>query len=501
MLPARPAELAGTACAAWAQPLTLPTYEPLPPDRYPAYLDRRVYQGSSGRVYPLPFHHGIASEAHPRAWQAVHLENEWLRVVVLPELGGRIHVARDRASGEDLFWANPEIKPALVGLAGPWIAGGVEFNWPQHHRPATYLPVDWQIEHEDDGSVVVWCSDHDPFARMKGMHGVRLRPGSAVLELAVRLFNRSELPQTFLWWANVAAAVHDEYQSFFPRDVRYVADHARRAITAFPRADRPYYGIDYPHRPGAECLDWYRNIPVPTSYMATESAEEFFGGYDHRSGVGFVHVADNAVSPGKKQWTWGDAPFGHAWDANLSDDRTPYVELMAGVFTDNQPDFAWLAPGETKVFSQHWYPIRDIGPADRATLGAAVRLTRVQGGEERERADVGVVVPRSLRGVVVALSADGRELASYTAYLDPARPLRLSQGLPAGTSMVIDTARTPQRGDIVFARIRGRLKVGVLGTQLGRKVLCSDAESFWIDHTTDVWGVAIAADPPLDALF
>lgn len=76
-----------------------------------------------------------------------------------------------------------------------------------------------------------------------------------------------------------------------------------------------------------------------------------------------------------------------------------------------------------------------------------------------------------------------------------------SHGLPAGTAMIVDTSRRPQRGDFVFARIRGRLKVGVLGTQLGRSVLRADTESFWIDHTTDVWGVAIAADPPLDALF
>ena len=75
-----------------------------------------------------------------------------------------------------------------------------------------------------------------------------------------------------------------------------------------------------------------------------------------------------------------------------------------------------------------------------------------------------------------------------------------SQGLPAGTEVVVDTGRRPQRGDIVFARIRDRLTVGVLGTQLGRSVLRSDTGSYWIDHTTDVWGVAIMADPPLDSL-
>ncbi|MFC4628484.1 DUF5107 domain-containing protein [Promicromonospora alba] len=441
-LPDRPDDLAGRAAAAWEAPLTLTTYEPLPPDRFPAYLDRRVYQGSSGRVYPLPFHHQIADEPQQRAWRAVHLENEWLRVVVLPELGGRIHVARERRTGRDFFWTNPVIKPALVGLAGPWVAGGVELNWPQHHRPATYLPVDVEIEEEPDGAVVVWCSDHDPFTRMKGMHGVRLRPDSAVLELTVRLYNRTELPQSFLWWANVAAKVDDDYQSFFPHDVTYVADHARRAITAFPHADRPYYGVDYPARAGdvgtaadaaeltGDQLDWYRNIPVPTSYMCLASGEEFFGGYDHAARLGFVHVADRALSPGKKQWTWGNAPFGHAWDENLADDGSHYVELMAGVFTDNQPDFAHLAPGETKVFSQFWYPFREVGPVDRATLDAAVRLERLA-TRSGTTARTGVVVPRPLTGIEVTLSLEGRVIATDVVDADPAHPAQLAHDLPA----------------------------------------------------------------------
>lgn len=457
-LPDRPDDLAGRAAAAWAAPLTLTTYEPLPPDRFPAYLDRRVYQGSSGRVYPLPFHHQIADEPHQREWRAVHLENEWLRIVVLPELGGRIHVARERAGGRDFFWTNPVIKPALVGLAGPWVAGGVELNWPQHHRPATYLPVDVEIEEEPDGAVVVWCSDHDPFTRMKGMHGVRLRPDSAVLELTVRLYNRSELPQSFLWWANVAARVDDDYQSFFPHDVTYVADHARRAVTAFPHADRPYYGVDYPARAGdvrtahdgveltGDRLDWYRNIPVPTSYMCLHSSEEFFGGYDHAARLGFVHVADRALSPGKKQWTWGNARFGHAWDANLADDGSHYVELMAGVFTDNQPDFAYLAPGETKVFSQFWYPFREVGPVDRATLDAAVRLER-SGTAVR----TGVVVPRPLAGVEVTLSAGGQTLATEVVDVDPGRPALLTHDLPAGTGPVTATVTHEGRVLVTWA--------------------------------------------------
>lgn len=437
-LPQRPAHLAGARAAAWREPLVLPTYRPADPDVLPAYLDRRVYQGSSGRVYPLPFHDRIASEPEDVAWDAVHLENDWLRVVVLPELGGRIHVARDLTRGEhgyDFFYANPVIKPALVGLAGPWIAGGVEFNWPQHHRPATYLPTDCEVEHHDDGSVTAWCSDHDPFARMKGMHGVRLHPERAVLEVHARLYNRSEVPQTFLWWANVAARVHDDYQSFFPRDVVAVADHAERAVTAFPAADGPYYGVDYPARHDAvataadgtavrgDRLDWYRNIPVPTSYMAVGSREGFFGGYDHAAGAGFVHVADPVVAVGKKQWTWGNAPFGHAWDANLSDDGAHYVELMAGVFTTNQPDFAHLAPGETKVFHQTWAPFQDLGPVHAATTDAAVRVDRLLPGGDDAGLRLGVAAfAHGAPCRVVALDDVGVELAGADLAVGPGRP-------------------------------------------------------------------------------
>ena len=390
-LPPRPAHLADAEVAAWSAPIVLPTYRPTEPDRYPAYLDRRVYQGSSGRVFPLPFHDRISETPTEQSWTGLHLENAYVRLLVLPELGGRIQLAVDKRTGYPLFYANPVIKPALVGLAGPWLAGGVEFNWPQHHRPATYLPMAWEID-ESDGTL--WCSDHDPFARMKGMHGVRLRPDSTVIELRARLFNRDELTQTFLWWANVAAEVHDDYQSFFPADVTMVADHAKRAVTTFPAATTPYYGVDYTeqrtadHRtdspfvvPG-DRLDWPRNIPVPTSYMCVGSRGDFFGGYDHRAGAGFVHWADRHYAVGKKQWTWGDDAFGRTWNRNLTDGDAVYIELMAGVFTDNQPDFSHLAPGETKTFSQHWYPVAGTGVIVASTLDLALGRRLGEGGTE-----------------------------------------------------------------------------------------------------------------------
>ena len=236
-LPPAPAALAGPV-KAWQSPLSIPNWEPLPGERNPMFLEKRVYQGSSGRVYPLPFIDRIADAPVDRAWQAIHLENEYLRVLILPELGGRIHMAVDKTNGYDFVYRQDVIKPALVGLAGPWLSGGIEFNWPQHHRPGTYLPVEATIENDDDGSCTVWLSAIDPLSRMKGMHGVCLHPDRSYIELKMRAYNRTPFVQTFLWWANVAVRVHEGYQSFFPPDVTCVADHAKRATSRLWAAAR-----------------------------------------------------------------------------------------------------------------------------------------------------------------------------------------------------------------------------------------------------------------------
>ena len=144
--------------------------------------------------------------------------------------------------------------------------------------------------------------------------------------------------------------------------------------------------MDYQNRPGANDLAWYKNIPVPTSYMVCQTQFDFFGGYDFKAGGGFVHVADRHIAPGKKQWTWGNHAFGYAWDRELTDANGPYIELMAGVFTDNQPDFSYLAPYETKTFSQFWWPIQGIGPVQQATARRALRMVVREDRDDRTRA-------------------------------------------------------------------------------------------------------------------
>ncbi len=400
--------------------LEIPTYPVGVPEKNPVFFEKRVYQGSSGKVYPLPFIDKVFDQAVPVAYQAARLENDFVRLVMLPEIGGRIFLGQDKSNNDyDFFYRQDVIKPALVGLAGPWISGGVEFNWPQHHRPGTFMPADVAIEHEADGAVTIWQSEHDPIDRLKGMHGIRLRPGSSLIELRARLYNRTAMPRTFLWWANVAAMVHDRYQSFFPPDVHYVADHAVRALSSFPEANNPYYGVDYQNRPGENDLSWYKNIPVPTSYMVCQTEFDFFGGYDFKAEGGFVHVADRHVAPGKKQWTWGNHPFGWAWDRELTDANGPYVELMAGVYTDNQPDFTYLLPYETKTFSQFWWPLQGIGPIQQANRDAALSFVV----HDDRRVVLGLNVSAPFRGELVIQAASG-VIARFPVDLQPGQAWR-----------------------------------------------------------------------------
>ncbi|MHB8955045.1 MAG: tetratricopeptide repeat protein [Pirellulaceae bacterium] len=362
---------ADTHVRVWREAITIATYGVGVPDRNPMFLEKRVYQGSSGTVYPLPVIDRIFDDKSPRVYDAVFLENEFLKVMILPELGGRVQMAFDKTNQYHFLYYNRVIKPALVGLAGPWLSGGLEFNWPQHHRPSTFMPVDCETVANPDGSQTVWCSEIERLQRTKGMHGFTLYPDKAYLEIKVRLFNRSPQPQTFLWWANPAVHANAHHQSIFPPDVHAVMDHGKRDVSGFPIATGTYYKVDY--APGTD-ISRYRNIPVPTSYMAYRSAYDFVGSYDHGRQAGLLHIASHHIAPGKKQWTWGTGDFGRAWDRELTDKDGPYVELMCGAYTDNQPDFSWLMPGEEKSFSQYFMPYKGVGVIKNATLDAAVSL-------------------------------------------------------------------------------------------------------------------------------
>lgn len=403
---------------AWVEQVSIPTYRVGQPEKNPMFLEKRVYQGSSGVVYPHPVIEKIEDEKTDMEYTAVFLENEYLKIMILPELGGRIQRAYDKVKDRDFVYYNRVIKPALVGLAGPWISGGIEFNWPQHHRPSTFSPVDFTLEEGPDGSQTVWVNELEVMFRTRGMAGFTLYPEKAYLEIKGRLFNPTPFPQTFLWWANPAVKVNEHYQSIFPPDVYAVFDHGKRDVSDFPMATGTYYKVNY--APGTD-ISRYHTIPVPTSYMAIQSQYDFIGCYEHDTGGGMLHVADHHFSPGKKQWTWGNGNFGYAWDRNLTDEDGPYIELMTGVFTDNQPDFSWIGANESKSFEQYFMPFAGIGGVKNATKEALVNMEW-----EGARIKLGAYATANYKNTRILLYCKERLVKEFRYDLSPAEVFRES---------------------------------------------------------------------------
>lgn len=355
--------------------IIIPTYPEPSAEEMPMFAENRVHQRSSGRPYPNKVVMEVdRTHKEDKEYKLVTLENEYVKIEILPEIGGRIYSAYDKTTGYDYFYKQHVIKPALIGVLGSWISGGVEFNWPFHHRASGFMPCDFTIEELPDGSAACHLSEHDPIDRMKGMVSIILRPGETSLETRMRLYNRTSADKSFLWWENAAVPVNESYQIFFPQDVSYVNFHYLKSRTTYPIAGNGVFnGI--PMDTDRD-ISWHKNTKQATSYFACASDYDFFGGYDHGKECGVVHIGDHHISPGKKMFTWAYCQLSKSWENALTDTDGEYAELMAGSYSDNQPNFSWLAPYETKEFSQHWYPISKIGSPTFANLNCAFRLDK-----------------------------------------------------------------------------------------------------------------------------
>lgn len=352
----------------------IPTYPTPMPEEMPMFSETSNHQGTTGNPYPARATSGVETEkCEERPYTLITLENDYIRVGILPELGGRVCEAYDKVTGYDFLYRQHVIKPAMIGAYGPWTSGGLEFNWPFHHRPSTLMPVDYYTEYEADGTAIAWLSEHSPCDRTKGMVGIVLRPDASYFETRMVITNRTENKHSFLWWENAAVAVHEDYRLIFPPDVTWVHHHNDASHTTFPIA-QGQYGADNISEP--KDISWHGNSKIATSYFAGPSEYDFFGGYDYRRKCGIIHVADHHVSPGKKMFTWGYGTNADTWERKLTDYDGAYAELMAGSYTDDQPDFTWLMPYESKCFSQYWYPTSGIGYVSFANLNAAVAIDR-----------------------------------------------------------------------------------------------------------------------------
>jgi tetratricopeptide (TPR) repeat protein len=353
-----------SACALHAQvkvhegTLSLPYYQEGPPNPnapFDQYATNRFN-------YPYVLRDNLTSHLVERAFRAVYLENEYLKCVILPDVGGHIYTCTDRINNIPMFYENPSIKEAAIGMRGGWAAFGLEFNFPVSHNWMTVSPIDFAYGKEDDGSAFVTVGNIDRMYGMEWSVRVVLHPGSTLLELRVTLNNRSDVRHRFYWWSNGGIQAWDDTRISYP--MHYSAAHGFADVDRWP--------VD---SSGTDLSIVGNHTHGPVSRFVHGSREPFMGIWNPHTNAGVAHFAEYSELPAKKIWSWGGDADGLDWRKALSDNNSAYVEVQGGLFR-NQETYAFLEPRQTIRFSEYWMPLHELGGLARANLSGAVNLIR-----------------------------------------------------------------------------------------------------------------------------
>jgi len=385
----------------WEDQLVIPTWEIGPPEKMPAFPETFANHWENRKIYPYPYKDVLTEKKTDKSYTACWLENSFIKLLVTPEIGGKIYGARDKTNNYDFFYWQSTVKPALISLTGAWVSGGIEWNFPNGHRPSTFSTVSHCLTENPDGSKTIWVGETELVYGMRWIVGITVYPGKSIIEANIRLLNPTPVQHSYYMWATTATYTNDNYQLIYP--TRLMTGHGKHNFFHWPI----YKGRD---------LSWWRNTLNPSSYFAMEPGN-FFGGYDHGSQTGTVIVGNEHIMVGKKFWTWGTSPAGQLWDWLLSDENKPYVEPQAGIYSDNQPDFHWLQPGEIKSFKLYFFPVRDIGPFKNANIHGALNLEF-----KDDLVKMGVYSTAILENAIVRLTQNGNTVFEKGLLIDPSKP-------------------------------------------------------------------------------
>ncbi|MCX6577448.1 MAG: DUF5107 domain-containing protein [Candidatus Aminicenantes bacterium] len=410
----------------WEEPLVIPTYLVQAPEHNPIFYNGRAYQGAKGPVYPYPFWDRLTDIRKDLTYQAVYLENQYVKICVLPEIGGRVFSGLDKTNNYDFIYRQHVIKPALIGMLGAWISGGVEWNIPHHHRATTFMAVDHTIVKNPDGSATIWTGELELRHRTRWLVGLTLKPDSSAIDVTVKILNRTPLAHSMLCFANVAIHANKEYQVIFPPDAEFATFHGKNQFSRWPISTETYNRQDYTK--GVD-VSWWKNHAAPTSFFAWDNEGDFLAGYDHGKEAGVAFIGDHNFVPGKKLWTWGTGPEGRLWEKLLTETDGPYAELMFGAYSDNQPDYSWTQPYEIRTVRQTWFPIRKIAGIKAANKDAACNLAMTEKGT----AAIGFYTPAEYRDAKVMLKSGEKTVFEEKIAIGPGRPyLKKDVALPSG---------------------------------------------------------------------
>jgi hypothetical protein len=252
------------------QDWVIPTYLVAPPDKNPMFFKGESYQGASRYIYPYSLNDVISDEKTEKAWKTVTLENEYIKLCIAPEIGGKLYYATDKSNGYNFIYKNNVVKPSNIGMLGAWVSGGIEWCVLHHHRASTFQPVDYTTSENSDGSKTIWIGETEPRQRMRWTIGITAFPERSYFRAEVKIHNPTPFTHTFLYWANVAAHTNENYQVIFPPSVNIATYHAKNSFTNWPVSTEIYNGQDFTK--GVD-ISWWKNSPNSNSFFAYDLKE------------------------------------------------------------------------------------------------------------------------------------------------------------------------------------------------------------------------------------
>jgi tetratricopeptide (TPR) repeat protein len=398
------------AVKGWKGTVTIPTYvweDDVNPKFWAMEGGPRLSTTVQGAIiYPYTMQDHLSRTKVDRTYQALFLENEYLKITCLPELGGRLHSVFDKTEGvangqgREMFHLNRVIKPSMIAMRGAWISGGVEWNSGPHGHTVTILsPVDALIGQNTDGSAFLEISNQEKLFRTRWTARVTLHPGRTYLDEQIRIFNPTDGMHPYYFWNCTAFPCRAGTRFIYPMSLG--TDHLFRQFFSWPI----YRGRD---------ISWLKNYPQPTSIFAVRCQYDFFGAYDVDANRGIVQVANHYELGGKKAWTWGTSDFGRVCQENLTDEDGAYIEVQSGPLP-TQSDYGMLGPREEVSWREWWYPVHGLGDGfEYATRDVAAQTTRNDG-----KLQLRLLATGEFSGATCALLRKGQELLVKQIDLSP----------------------------------------------------------------------------------
>lgn len=367
-----------------------------------------------GKTYPYFRFDGFTDNAEERVWNIVELENDYVVVTVMPEIGGKIWGATDKTSGKPFIYDNGVVKFRDIALRGPWTSGGIEFNYGVvGHSPTTSHPVDYLTRENEDGSASCIIRMLDLLTRTTWSVEIRLPADKAWVETNSFWHNGSGITQPYYNWTNSGVEATQDLEFVYPG-------------TMVVRHDGTIHDWPYDKEYGKDISKWRENDFLwSKSYHIVGTHDKYFGAWWADSGLGMLHYSERDDKPGRKMFSWALSDQGDIWKELLTDDSGQYVELQSGrLFNQNMVTSVLtpykqtgFAPYGTDVWKEYWFPYHGTGGAANANLRGVVNLKETAAGTEIAFSPLG-----KEDGTLYVYDKAGKEIAAIAAVCEPGKP-------------------------------------------------------------------------------